>query len=227
MSDASPSGDGRGTDRQAIWQRPGHGSRGPAPAYSRDAIARAAVVLADEKGIGAVSMRAVAGALGTGAGALYRYLSSRDDLLNLMADRVTGELRPYPRSDGDWLDTMLQLARGQLGLYRRHPWLLDVAHRSSRLGPEGLAWFDHCLQILAPLTCAATAKFEAIAMMTGVVSLFARSEATSRSLTFTGLDLAAYPHLDASLRQPPAPGSGKDLLERTLRALLSGLLAQP
>ncbi|MEK8106005.1 helix-turn-helix domain-containing protein [Micromonospora sp. M12] len=49
-----------------------------------------AIALADAGGLTAVSMRAVAAALDTGAGSLYRYLSSRDDLLDLMTDRAVG-----------------------------------------------------------------------------------------------------------------------------------------
>jgi AcrR family transcriptional regulator len=169
-------------------------------------------------------MRAVATALGTSAGSLYRYLSSRDDLLDLMADRVTGELRPYPPSEGDWLDTMLLVARGQRALYRRHTWLLDLVQGPSGFGPESLAWFEHCLRVLEPVPCAATAKFEAIAMMTGVVSLFARSETTSRSGSFGHLEPGTYPHLEAALGQPPGPSPRQDLFERTLRILLAGLL---
>ena len=172
MSDATP--------RQPIWTRPVRGSRGPAPGRSRDAIVAAAVALADAEGLDAVSMRAVATALGTGAGSLYRYLSSRDDLLDLMVDRVAGELRPYPEADGDWLDTMLLLARDQLAMHRRHRWLVDVSYRPSSIGPESLAWFDNCLRVMAPVRAATTAKFEAIAMLTGVVGLFARGEATRR-----------------------------------------------
>ncbi|RLP97241.1 TetR family transcriptional regulator [Micromonospora sp. CV4] len=228
MSDApTRSGDGD-SDRQPIWTRPERGSRGPAPAHSRDAIVAAAIALADADGLAAVSMRGVATALGTGAGSLYRYLSSRDDLLDLMTDRAVGELRPYPPPAGDWLDTMLLLARRQLALHRRHPWLIDVIHRPSGIGPESLAWFDNCLRILEPVRCAATAKFEAIAMVTGVVSLFARSEATAGSVTFAGADLAAYPHLVAAFSQPSPPVPRTDLFERTLRGLLTGLLlAEP
>jgi AcrR family transcriptional regulator len=220
----APMNSGEGGHRRPIWTRPERGSRGPAPAHSRDAIVAAAIALADAEGLTAVSMRAVASALGTGAGSLYRYLSSREDLLDLMTDRVVGELRPYPKADGDWLDAMLQLARRQLALHRRHPWLLDLSYRTSGVGPESLAWFDNCLQIMEPVRCAVTAKFEAIAMMTGVVSLFARSEATSRSFTFAGVDLAAYPHLAAAFTQPSASAPRRDLFERTLRSLLTGLL---
>ena len=106
--------------RPPIWSRPARGLRGPTPTHSRDEIVAAAIAMADADGLGAVSMRAVAAALHTGAGSLDRYLSSRDDLLDLMVDRAAGELRPYPAADGDWLDAMLRLARRQLDLYRRH-----------------------------------------------------------------------------------------------------------
>ncbi|MEV4658642.1 TetR/AcrR family transcriptional regulator [Micromonospora sp. NPDC049301] len=228
MTDAPTRSGDDGSDRQPIWTRPERGSRGPAPAHSRDAIVATAIALADAEGLAAVSMRGVATALGTGAGSLYRYLSSRDDLLDLMTDRVVGELRPYPEAEGGWLDTMLVLARRQLALHRRHPWLIDVIHRPSGIGPESLAWFDNCLRILEPVGCAVTAKFEAIAMVTGVVSLFARSEAAAGSVTFAGVDLAPYPHLVAAFSQPSAPAPRTDLFERTLRGLLTGLLlAEP
>jgi AcrR family transcriptional regulator len=213
-----------GGTRQPIWTRPDRGTRGPAPGHSRDAIVVAAIALADADGLSAVSMRAVAAALGTSAGSLYRYMSSREDLLDLMTDRVVGELQPYPDTDGDWLDAMLLLARQQLALYRRHRWLLDVTHRSSAIGPQGLAWFDNQLRILRPVRCSVTTKFETIAMMTGVISLFARSESTSGSITFAGVDLTAYPHLAAAVNQPPTPTPHHNLFDRAVRSLLAGLL---
>jgi AcrR family transcriptional regulator len=223
VNDATASGHG-GPTRQPIWARPERGSRGPVPAHSRDDIVTAAITLADAKGLTAVSMRAVAAALGTSAGSLYRYLSSRDDLLDLMTDRAAAELGAYPDADDDWLDTMLLLGRRQLALYRRHQWLLDVSHRSSGIGPHTLAWFDTCLRVLQPVRCGVTAKFEAIAMMTGVATLFARSEATASAVSFAGLDITAYPHLAAAFAHPPAPTPHQDLFERTLRSLLTGLL---
>ncbi|MEV6599884.1 TetR/AcrR family transcriptional regulator [Actinoplanes sp. NPDC051346] len=212
-------------DPQPIWTRPVRGSRGPTPGHSREGIVAAAITLADAAGLAAVSMRAVATALGTSAGSLYRYLSSRDDLLDLMTDAAAAGLRPYPEADGDWLDTMVLLGRRQLALYRSHPWLLDVSHRSSGIGPHTLAWFDNCLRVLQPLGCDSTAKFEAIAMMTGVVTLFARSEAGGDALTLAGVDFTAYPHLAAAVARPSAPAPDRDLFERTLRGLLAGLLA--
>jgi AcrR family transcriptional regulator len=224
VSDATPrSSDGR-PNRQPIWARPERGRRGPTPGYSRDDIASAAIAIADADGLAAVSMRAVAGVLGTSAGSLYRYLSSRDDLLDLMSDRAAAELRPYPTADGDWLDAMLLLGRRQLALYRRHRWLLDIVHRVSGIGPHTMAWFDNCLRVLQPVRCGVIAKFEAIAMMTGVATLFARSDATAPAISFAGIDFTAYPNLAAALKQPSTPPPHQDLFERTLRSLLTGLL---
>ncbi|MFC3502055.1 TetR/AcrR family transcriptional regulator [Micromonospora krabiensis] len=225
MTDASTNSGEGGSDRQPIWGRPARGSRGPNPTHSRDEIVAAAVALADAEGLAAVSMRAVATALGASAASLYRYLSSRDDLLDLMTDRAVGELRPYPTGEGQWLDGMLRLARRQRELFRRHPWLVEVIHRPSGIGPEGLAWFDACLGMLEPVPCAASAKFEAIAMMTGVVSLFARSETAAPPVAFTAVDLTAYPHLVAAFARPSAPAPTGDLFDRTLRGLLTGLLS--
>ncbi|GAB3375794.1 hypothetical protein GCM10027452_32700 [Micromonospora halotolerans] len=216
--------DGDSTGR-SIWTRPQRGARGPAPTHSRDEIVAAAVALANADGLAAVSMRAVAGALGMAAGSLYRHLSSRDDLLDLMVDRCAGELRPYPADDdGTWQDRFLRLARRQLDLYRRHPWLPDAVARPTVPGPNTLAHFDACLRLLQPVRAGVAAKFEAIAMVTGVVSLFARSAAAAGTVTFDHVDLAAYPHLAAAFAEPPSPPPDRDLFERTLRSLLAGLL---
>ncbi|MEU4480444.1 TetR/AcrR family transcriptional regulator C-terminal domain-containing protein [Micromonospora sp. NPDC023966] len=211
-------------DRPSVWARPERGARGPAPTHSRDQIAAAAVELADADGLAGVSMRAVAGALEMAAGSLYRHLSSRDDLLDLMVDRCVGELRPYPKDGGSWQDQFLLLARRQLALYRRHPWLPDAIARRAVPGPNTLAYFDACLRLLQPVRAGVAAKFEAIAMVTGVVSLFARSAAAAGTVTFDHVDLAAYPHLAAAFAEPPSARPDGDLFERTLRSLLTGLL---
>ncbi|WP_222864443.1 TetR/AcrR family transcriptional regulator [Micromonospora sp. WP24] len=223
MNDATP-GTGH-TQRESIFRRPVRGSRGPAPAHSRDDIVTAAIAIADADGLAAVSMRAVAARLETGAASLYRYLSSRDDLLDLMADRVAAELRPYPEPDGDWLDTLVRLARAQRAVHERHPWLFELSQRASAIGPEALAFFDACLRVMAPVEAPSAAKFEAIGMMNGVAILFARKRAAGESLTFVGFDLTPYPHLLAALSRPATtPAAAMDLFERALRSLLRGLL---
>ena len=233
MTSSRPPGRERDPRSETIWTRPVRGARGPQPEHTRDQIAAAAITLADAGGLPAASMRAIAAALGTSGGTLYRYLSSRDDLLDLMLDAALAEL-PDSRASlqTDWLDEVVALATEVLALYRRHPWLLAVDLPARTLGPHGLDYFDRCLAILTPVEAGTVTKMEAIAMITGVVSLFVRNEAGARSRSVSPAQLFAaatperHPHLVAALSQPGPPAAGgAELFERTLRSLLRGLLS--
>lgn len=74
-----------------IWTRPEHAATGRPATRSRDEITAAAVTIADREGLNAVSMRRVAASLGTGAASLYRYVDTREDLLDLMIDATGSE----------------------------------------------------------------------------------------------------------------------------------------
>lgn len=73
-----------------------------ASALSRDAIVRAAITLADTDGLGAVSLRKVAAALDAGPMRLYGYLSTKQELLDLMVDAVYGEIMRDEPGGVDW-----------------------------------------------------------------------------------------------------------------------------
>ena len=64
---------------------------------SHEAIVDAAVELADAGGLGAVTMAKVAEALGFTTMSLYRYVSSKDELILLMQDAVLREPEVLPR----------------------------------------------------------------------------------------------------------------------------------
>src|SRR6201986_168632 len=85
----------------SIWLRPERSARGPVPEHSRAEIAQAAVALADEGGLAAVTMRSVAAAIGTGPASLYRYVATRDEILELMIDEAGGEYRFGPTAAGE------------------------------------------------------------------------------------------------------------------------------
>src|SRR5262252_8978377 len=76
---------------------------------SRDQVLRAAVALADEGGIGALSMRKLGQALGVEAMSLYNHVAGKSDLLDGMIDVVFSEIGLPPR-DGGWKPAMRQRA---------------------------------------------------------------------------------------------------------------------
>ena len=218
-----------GGSADTIWTRPVRGEPGPAGELSREQIAAAATALADVEGMSAVTMRAVGAALGGSAAGLYRYVRGRGELLALMVDATLAELS-YPAPDGDWGRQLLEVARAQLALNRAHPWLVAASLEVGATGPNALRHFDRCLAILDGVQVPGTAKMETLAMLTGVVSLFARpvpEQASDPSLYFAALDPVAHPHLTAVLADPPgAPAADpEDLFDRVIRSVLRGLLA--
>lgn len=166
------------TDRTEVWMRaPGQGS-GPAPAHSLDSIAAAAVALADAGGIGEVSMRKVAGAVGAGVASLYRYVASHDELLEIMIDRVGGEYDLAP-SAGTAADRLLGLALQGRRIMHRHPWLPPLLLTRPSLGPNSLAYLEWALGALSGVGLPASRKLEAIASLTAITSAYVQNELSS------------------------------------------------
>ena len=132
-------------EHTVIWARPERAAKGPAPSRSRAQIAAAAVQLADDEGLEAVSMRKVATALGIGAASLYRYIESKDELYELMVDHVEGEDGPPPPLTGDWRADLSTFAHKTRASIHRHPWMASLAAGRPTFGPNSLAWAEHGL----------------------------------------------------------------------------------
>ena len=126
-----------------LWGVTGAGRRGPKPSRSVDEVVAAAIAIADAEGLASLSMRRVADALGLSPMALYTYVPSKAELLDLMLDRVAAEA-PAPDAQG-WRGRLEQLARGRWVLAQRHPWLMQVAQHRPPLGPHVLAAAEQTL----------------------------------------------------------------------------------
>lgn len=119
-------------------------SRGPKPAHSREKIAALAIQVADAEGLEAASIRRIAAELGSGAASLYRYVANKQDLFDLMADRVLGEDR-LPRLSHNWRADLRKIARLCRGMYLRHPWMLTVSGFRMLNGTNLLRWVEFTL----------------------------------------------------------------------------------
>jgi AcrR family transcriptional regulator len=120
-----------------LASRRGPGSRG-APkerALSRDAIAAAALEIVDREGLDALTMRTVAHSLGTGAASLYAHVASKEDLLELVIERVIGEVQLPGEPDPErWQEQLKEYARSIRAVFSRHR---DVARASFARIPLG------------------------------------------------------------------------------------------
>jgi AcrR family transcriptional regulator len=133
-----------------LWRRRGEGGsgRGRRPTLSAEAIAAAAIAMADEAGLGALSMRALAERLGAGTMSLYTHVPGKGELIDLMVDTVLGEAVGAAAPDGGWRERLEAVARENAALLRRHPWMLDVATVRPPLGPNVIAKYDAELRAL-------------------------------------------------------------------------------
>jgi AcrR family transcriptional regulator len=133
-----------------IWMRPERPARGPKPTYSRTQIARAAVRIADAEGLDAATMRRVAAEIGTGAMSLYRYVPGRDDLVELMADELMGEIDVEGIPSGDWRADLTRFAEGLRAMWLRHPWIATANAARPSFGPNQLHVIERVLGVLDP-----------------------------------------------------------------------------
>jgi AcrR family transcriptional regulator len=102
-----------------------------------EAVVDAAVSVADEAGLDAVSLRRVAARLGVTPMALYRYVESKDDLLDAVADRLYESLT-LPDTTGEWWHTLADLARSTRRVLLERPWAAPLFARPLR-GPHAHA----------------------------------------------------------------------------------------
>jgi AcrR family transcriptional regulator len=141
--------------------------RGPKREMSVERIVDAAVELADADGIGAVSMAAVAAALGFTPMSLYRYVSAKDDLLLLMQEQATGLPPETVRELDGWRARLLALYTEQVLLYQRHPWMLSLPINGSPITPHSSAWLDASLEALETTPLSADERMAVALAVTG------------------------------------------------------------
>ena len=214
-----------------IWLRPEQASVGRPAQRSRAEITASAIELADREGLDALSMRRLAAELGTGAASLYRYVATREDLLDLMTDETATEF-DFPATSGDWQTDLLSLARQARGIMRRHPWLPAVVITRPVLGPHGADLLEHVLDVLADHPARPERKLEAFALLNALTALFVQNEQAAtdddapRRAAYLGHVAAAGTHpritaVLASLIGDTPHDQFDEIILRTLSGVLS------
>jgi AcrR family transcriptional regulator len=119
----------------------------PRAPLSRERILLAAVALADERGVGSISMRKIAQELGVVPMALYKHVANKDELLDGMVDVVVGEIDP-PIAGADWKTTVRERVLSARRALLRHRWAPEVVESRSAATPTVIAYLDSMMGIL-------------------------------------------------------------------------------
>ncbi|QXJ19764.1 TetR/AcrR family transcriptional regulator [Actinomadura graeca] len=164
-----------GGEHVSIWSVPERQGRGPRPAYSRAQITEAAVRIADADGLEAASMRRIAAELGTGAMSLYRYVPSRDDLIELMYDHVVAVPGLPERPTGDWRADLALVARASRATLLAHPWVAGLNRSRLTYGPNQLRLLEFALGAL-DVGIPVDEMLTLVGMLNGYVELDVRRE---------------------------------------------------
>jgi AcrR family transcriptional regulator len=193
-----------------VWDRP-EPTR-PVP-LDREGIVAAAIALADEGGLEAVSVRKVAARLDVGPMRLYGFIATKQELFDLMVDEVHAEILP-DEQPGDWREALRILSHRTRQAALRHPWLADLLGGRPTLGPNGLAVTEAKLAALdghADLDTVMRAVETVSAYVTGAIR---REIANLRAERATGLSKQEWqrangPHVTRMLATGRFPSLAK------------------
>ncbi|MET0236081.1 MAG: TetR/AcrR family transcriptional regulator C-terminal domain-containing protein [Kibdelosporangium sp.] len=186
-----------------------------------DQLADAALAVIDRDGLASLSMRSVAKELGVGTMGLYRYVTDREELEQLVVERVLGAVdTTMPATDP--IVTMVQRVRAAV---RAHPEVIPLTTTYRHRSPSVLHWSETVLAILTREGIEGERRVYAmralLSYVTGAIQLDHRGP-----LAGSGTDaiagLAEFPHLAETARYAQKIGP-EDEFAGGLAILLRGL----
>ncbi len=120
------------------WPTPPEATTGSEP-LTLDRILDAAGRIADSEGLEALSMRRLGAELGAGATSIYWHVRNKDELLDLLVDRVIGEITADIAPADGWREQMAEAARAARRVLLRHRHVATVLGSRPTFGPNALA----------------------------------------------------------------------------------------
>jgi AcrR family transcriptional regulator len=129
------------------WRRAKKTARQRRP-LSQDLIVDTAMRVLDAEGLDALSMRRVALDLRTGPASLYAHVANKDELLELMVDRIVGEIEVPVPDPGRWQEQIVESAMAAHRVWTRHPGIARAALANIPVGPNSLRYGEATLAIL-------------------------------------------------------------------------------
>lgn len=162
------------------WGTHAQPQSGPRRGMSHEKIVEKAIEIADEHGLGALTMQRLAESLGFTTMSLYRYVANKDELLMLMlgAESIVPESAATSSGpDEDWRVALRTWTDSLRSMYAKHPWLLDVTRGpTSVLMPASVLLVDQGLKAVSGLGLNDHENLSLILVISSYVSAFAALE---------------------------------------------------
>jgi AcrR family transcriptional regulator len=146
---------------------------------SRAVVLAAALRLADEQGLPAVTMHAVARSLRVTPMALYRHVADKDALLDGLVELLLTDY-PLPPADGTWEERLTAMAVGIRETARRHPAVFPLLLTRPAITPAATRVRDAVHAALRDAGLPSTEVARAERLLSTAILGFAASEAAGR-----------------------------------------------
>ena len=124
------------------------------PPLTRERVLRAAVELADERGIDALTMRSLGQELGVEAMSLYNHVSNKEDVLDGIVEVVVGEVLAAvaaiepPDDAAEWQPVVRARILAARDVLLRHRWAPGVLESRTDMPPSLLGYYDSLLRLM-------------------------------------------------------------------------------
>jgi AcrR family transcriptional regulator len=120
----------------------------PRAPLSRERVLRAAMALADEYGIEAVTMRRLAQELRVEAMSLYHHVKSKDDIVDGIVDLALGEIDLPDGEPVDWKASLRHAVMSAHDVFVRHRWAPTLMNATQTIPPARLRLMEFLLGTL-------------------------------------------------------------------------------
>lgn len=155
---------------------------------TRDAIVDAALRVLDAEGVDRLSMRRVGEELGTGAASIYWHVKNKEELLQLIFERVTAAAELPPPDPAHWQDQLRELSMQMRKTLNNHRDLARISLGRIPSGPTIALMSEWLFTLLTPVGI----PDKVIAYLGDLFGLYVGGftyEESLGSASFTGPDL--------------------------------------
>jgi TetR/AcrR family tetracycline transcriptional repressor len=179
-------------ERSAGRRAARHGEPPPHEPVTPERIADAALRLIDAQGLNGLTVRALAEELGLGTMTLYWYVRNKDEVLDLVADRVFAAVT-LPQGETDWRELCRAGAKAVRASFLAHPRAVPIIISRGSFGPNGLRMIEFSIGIFRDAGFSADEATDAYFTISNFVTGFCSFETAGADPTSgPSLDRQAY-----------------------------------
>lgn len=195
---------------ELLWEPPLKPTRGPKPALSREDVVAAAIRVADEGDLAALTMHAVAAQLGYTPMALYRYFPNKEALVDAAVDAALGVPPPRRGVHEGWREEIRQWAYAKRAMLCARPWLAELPFVAAPHGPNWLSWHEAFLRSIAHTELSPEDMMDVLSVVHGYVhgssdTIISLTRATARGVTAEQWAAAVGADLTRAIDDPRYP----------------------